>query len=281
MWRAVVVASMLIVGGGVRHDGVSAQDGGDTLARIGAYVENYYGRTQSILAEQSVELQPVAADLTAQGFARRLRYELRVEWNPDSDTPATVRRELLAASGPPLGPPSQPDCLDPRSVSPEPLAFLLPARRHKFAFSAARPGRLDGRAVTVLDYKPVAPEPPVVDWRDQCATIDMPGRTGGRIWADAVTAEVLRVDEHVVGQVDIPAPVRDDRPFGPRWFTVERADTSIRYRRVSFTDPDETMLLPAEILSLSIIRNSGVPRLRTTERFTHYRRFVTGSRIVP
>jgi hypothetical protein len=283
MWRAVAGASVLSVGCAIwlsAAPAVSAQAGDDTLARIGAYVENYYGRTQSILAEQSVIIQPLAPDLTAEGFARRLVYELRVEWNPDADEPATVHRELLSAKGPLLGPRDQPDCLDPRSVSPEPLAFLLPSRRQKFRFTAAKPGRMDGRPVLTLEYTPVAPEPPVVDWRKDCATIDLPGRTRGRVWADAFTSEVLRFEEHLVGLVDIPAPRRKNRVSGPDWFTVERADTSVRYRRVTFADPDETRLLPAEVTSLTVIRNSGVPRLRTTETFTNYRRFVTGSRIV-
>jgi hypothetical protein len=253
----------------------------DALARIGAYVESYYGRAQSILAEESVTIQPLDHDLAGEGFPRRLVYELRVEWNPDDDVPATVHRQLLRATGPLLGPPDQPDCLDPRSVSPEPLAFLLPTRRPEFRFKTVRAGRLNGHAAVMLDYTPVTPQPPKVDWRDQCASIDLPGRTGGRIWADPITSEVLGFDEHLVGLVDIPAPRDPKRVAGPLWFTIERADSSIRYRPVTFTDPDETLLLPAEVTSLTVIRNSGVPRLRMTQRFAKYRRFVTGSRIVP
>jgi hypothetical protein len=290
VWRAVAVAAVVGSGAGIslgtdwglttQVTVVRAQDGDAALSRVGAYVENYYGRTQSVLAEQTVVLQPIGSDFAAQGFPRRLVYELRVEWNPESDEPATVHRELLSAKGPLLGPPKQPDCLDPRSVSPEPLAFLLPARRHKYTFKPAKPDQINGRAVMTFEYRPVAPEPPVVDWREDCGTIDLPGRTAGRIWADALTSEVLRFDEYLVGPVDIPAPRRKNRSFGPDWFTVERSDTSIRYRPVTFADPDETLLLPAEVTTVTVIRNSGVPRLRTTETFTNYRRFVTGSRIV-
>jgi hypothetical protein len=132
----------------------------------------------------------------------------------------------------------------------------------------------------MLDYRSVRAEPPTVEWRDECATIDLPGRTRGRIWADAESAEILRVDEHLVGLVDIPVPLAQQRRGAARFMTIERADMSIEYRRVAFADPDETLMLPARIDSLVIIRNSGSPRLRITQQFSDYRRFVTGSRIV-
>src|SRR5262245_22261705 len=164
------------------------QDGvrSDPVSRIGAYVEQYYARAQSIVARESVTLQPLRSDLSPDGFARRLVYDLRVEWNPEAppDQRATIVRELVSAAGPPLGPPKQPDCMDPKSVSPEPLAFLLPGRRHKFSYRVAGSTRVDGRAAVLVDFKPVAAEPPRVDWDRDCATIDLPGRTAGRIAAD-------------------------------------------------------------------------------------------------
>jgi hypothetical protein len=252
-----------------------------TIARIGAYVEQYYGRAERIVAREDVTLQPLDSGMTFQGFPRRIVNELRVEWDPDSDEPAKVVRELVKASGPRLGPPEQPDCLDPRATSPEPLAFLLPDRRERFVFRDAGMGHVHDRAAVMIDFKPVAPEPPRVDWRGECATIDLPGHTGGRIWADPVTSEILRYDEHLIGMVDIPAPKRaHGSSFLPTHFTVQRADTSIEYAPVAFHDPDETVLLPSEIISLTVIRNSGYPRMRTTQRFSDYRRFVTETRVL-
>ena len=68
---------------------------------------------------------------------------------------------------------------------------------------------------------------------------------------------------------------------GSPYMTIERADSSIRYRRVPFTDPDETLMLPSSIDTTTIVRNSGSPRVRISQTFGNYRRFVTGSRIVP
>jgi hypothetical protein len=253
------------------------------VARIGDYVERYYARAQRIIADETVVVQPLTRDLGFDGFARHLVYELRLEWNPDAETPddmATVVRRLLSARGPRLGPPNQPDCLDPQTISPEPLAFLLPARRHKYRFTMRGLDRLDGQPAMKIDYRPIAPEPPQVEWEGECGRINLPGRIRGRVWADPVTSEVLRFDESLVGQVDLPAPPKR-RPNAPLSFTLERADTTTVYKRVTFEDPPETLLLPLRVESVTVIRNSGVPRLRITQNFSNYRRFVTDSRILP
>jgi len=254
----------------------------DAVSRVGAYVERYYARAQSIVARETILLQPLRSDLSADGFARRLVYELRIEWNPDAppDKRATVVRELVRARGPALGPPNQPDCFDPKTISPEPLAVLLPDRRDKFATRIGGSARVNGRAALVLDLKPVAAEPPRVDWDRECASVDLPGRTAIRVVADADTAEILKYEEHLVGMTDIPAPRHHRHPGAALWFTVERADTTIRYQPVRFDDPEETLLLPSQIDSVTVIRNSGVPRLRTTQTFSNYRRYVTDGRLV-
>ena len=251
------------------------------VTRAGNYVEQYYTRAQSLLVEETVVLQPLTRGWTPQGFARRLEYELRIEWNPlATEEPARVVRTLIRASGARLGPADQPECMDPRTVSPEPLAFLLPNRRNAFNFEMAGSARVDGREALMLDYQVEVRGQPTAEWTDNCAWVDLSGRTQGRVWVDANTSEILRFDEHLVGLVDIPRP-RDRRSYGPRFLTFERADTSIRYRLVTFENPDESLMLPARIESMTIVRNSGIPRLRTTQTYDNYRRFVTDSRIVP
>jgi hypothetical protein len=280
--REAIVAGMfcIVVGVGAQEQ---AHDAEETATRVGRYVEAYYSRAQSIVVDESVVLQPLTSGFSFEGFARRLKYEVRVEWNPAAgpdEEPATVVRHLISATGPTLGTPSQPDCLDPGAVSPEPLAFLLPDRQHRLVFKTAGTARVGDRPAVRLDYRPVEVEPAEVDWEDDCGRISLPGRTRGRIWADAATAEILRFDEHLVGMVDIPGPPGRRAAMAARSFTIERADTSIRYSPVRFENPDEILLLPEQIESVTIIRNSGVPRLRTTRSFSNYRRFVTDTRIV-
>jgi hypothetical protein len=252
-----------------------------SVGRVGHYIEQYYSRAQKLIVKETVLLQPLTRDWSTDGFARRLEYEVRIEWNPSAaKEPAKVVRELIRASGPPLGPPDQPDCMDPRTISPEPLAFLLPDRRHAFEFEVAGSTRVDGREAIALDFRVLAREQPTVEWAGHCAWVDLSSHRRGRVWADAATFEILRFDEHLVGLVDVPAP-GERRADGPRWFTFERADTSIRYKLVTFENPDETLMLPARIESMTVVRNSGVPRLRTTQTYDNYRRFLTDSRIVP
>ncbi len=61
---------------------------------------------------------------------------------------------------------------------------------------------------------------------------------------------------------------------------MEWWDTSIRFKAVTFTDPDEVILLPASMSSLQITRGAGTPRLRTTTEYVNYQRFLTAGRIV-
>jgi hypothetical protein len=261
--------------------GPPASGSAPLISRVGAYVEQYYARAQSMLALEEVSVQPLSRDLGFDGFARRLVYELRVEWDPGAghDT-ATVVRTLVSVNGRPPRPGDEPKCTDPRGVSPEPLAPLLASQRGKYIFHPGREGRVDGRRAATFEYRSVGVEPPRVEWKDDCASIDLPGRTRGRIWADPETAEILRFDEHLIGMVDIPVPLAQQRRGASPFMTVERADMSIQYRPVPFADPDETLMLPARIDSLTIVRNSGSPRLRITQSFSDYRRFVTASRIV-
>jgi hypothetical protein len=250
------------------------------VARAGDYVDQYYTRAQRLLVDETVVLQPFTRGWSFEGFPRRLEYELRIEWDPSAtEEPARVVRTLVRASGPRLGPPDQPECMDPQTISPEPLAFLLPDRRDAFNFEMSGSARVDGREALMLDYRLEVRGQPTAEWTGQCAWVDLSGRTRGRVWVDANTFEILRFDEHLDGLVDIPRP-SDRRTYGPRSFTFERADTSTRYTPVTFENPDETLMLPARIERVTIVRNSGVPRLRTTQTYDNYRRFVTESRIV-
>jgi hypothetical protein len=252
------------------------------LVRVGEYVERYYTRAQSLLAQEEVSVQPLGLDLGFNGFARRLVYELRLEWDPGAgeDDGASVVRVLVSVNGRPARDGDEPRCTDPRSISPEPLALLLPAQREKYIFHPAGGGDAAGRRAVTFDYRSIRAEPPRVTWKEDCASIDLPGRTRGRVWVDPETAEVLRLDEHLTGMVDIPVPPAQQRRGASPYMTVERADTSIQYAPVAFVSPDETLMLPSRIESVVIVRNSGSPRLRITQTFSRYRRFVTESRLV-
>ncbi|MGE3578929.1 MAG: hypothetical protein AB7I25_10765, partial [Vicinamibacterales bacterium] len=176
------------------------------MARVGAYVERYYATAQRVVAVETVTLQPLRSDLSPLDFPRRLEYDLRVEWTPgEAGQPgdAQVRRTLLKVNGRPPKAKDKPGCSDPRGVSPEPLAMFLPDQQSDYAFTLAKLGRASGRRAMQVDYRPLKPGPVSVSWHEDCVSIELPGRSIGRLWADEVTGEVLRVDEHLVGQYDI------------------------------------------------------------------------------
>lgn len=255
------------------------------LARVGERVEAYYARAQSIICIETVHVQPMDDSFASGAHMRRLVYELRVSREPaadaDSAPEANVLRHLRTVDGRPPKPNEEPGCLDPKPVSLDPLSFLLPHHQRDYKFSYKGSGRSNGRAAVMLDYRPAGSPPAEVTWHDSCVSIDVPARTTGRVWIDTSTGDVLRIDERVIGPFDIAVPEEQRRKGASGSLVLDRADSTIRYKAVAFTDPDELVLLPESIESMTVIRGSGAPRLRTTQAFTGYQRFVTGARVIP
>ena len=249
----------------------------DLLARVGAYVEGYYARAQTLLATETVTVQPVTSRVRPDGPPRRIVNEVRIEWDAQAGSAPRAVREIVKATGARFGPPDRPDCVDPRSLTPEQLGFLLPSAQPRFRLSIRGVETTAGARARRIDYEPRVPEPPRVRWDGRCGWVDTFGRTRGSVWVDVATGAVLRFTERLSGRVTLPGPPNPDAPE----FTAERADTTIEYKRFAFTDPEESLLLPAQVESVTFIRNSGVPRVRVTRTFTNYRRFLTAGRVLP
>jgi hypothetical protein len=255
----------------------------ETLARVARRVEQWYARAASVMSTENVWIQPLRADMSPMEFPRHLTFELRVEWDPErtgsSGAPlANVVREPIRENGRLRGS-NDPGCMDPKPVSPEPLAILLSARLHESEFSLAGTGRIDGRAALMIDYRGVASLPDEIKWTDECVSLTLPGRSRGRVWIDAVTYDVIRMDDRLVGSFEFDVPREHVRRGASRSMVIERAESSIRYKAFTFKDPEETLLLPSSIDSLTVIRGSGMQRVRITQRFSDYRRFLTTGRI--
>jgi hypothetical protein len=52
---------------------------------------------------------------------------------------------------------------------------------------------------------------------------------------------------------------------------------TLRFSRIEFHQPDETVMLPASIETLHVLR--GVPSMRIQQTLANYRRFLTQSEI--
>jgi hypothetical protein len=261
----------------------------DLLHRAGERVEGYFARAQSIVCLEIVRLLPLTSTWSADGTGRTVESELRLSWTPEANggpsSEAQMLRQLLRVNGRKPRAKDHDNCTEPEQQTEEPqaLSLLLPNRRAEYEFKLAGQTRVDNRAAVMVDYKllkKVTVDSKMVEGRNDCVSFDVQGGRRGRLWIDSVNFDVLRLDESLTGMVDIPLPKKAARGPGPAHWTLERMDTSIRFRAVSFTNPDETLILPATMSSFRITHGSGTPRLRTMTDYTRYQRFLTGGRIV-
>jgi hypothetical protein len=269
--------------------GVTAQapeDLGSVLGRVGDRLLEYYSRAQSIVCLERVMVQQIGSDLTPFGFARVIEYELRVEWDAGTDgaaPEATVHREVRRVNGRPARPGDEPKCMDPRTISPEPLAFMLPGNRDEYVFSLGRPGRGRDRSALILDYRTRVDDeagPSEVTTKDDCTFFSIPAGLKGRLWLNPETHNILRVDQGLKRRFEVRVPSKQTRFGQADYFTVERYESSVRYRPVSFQDPEETVLLPESITELMVVSGGSHAGKRTTQTYSGYKRFITGGRIV-
>lgn len=274
--RAALLAVLFGTGVAV---GASRQDPSSLLATVGTTVDAFYARARSIVARETVTLQPLHPDLRPRGLARVIEYDVRIDWTPPS---ATITRDLLRRTGHVSGSEADPECLDPKPSAYEPLAPLQTARQPELLFRIAGSERESRRNITILEYRPRAPERASITWNGRCGTIAIEGATVGRVWVDSATGEVRRVDERLVRRVPFVLPIEYVRSAAaPRISqTLDRHDVSTRYEAIVFRDPEERITLPVSITATTVIDNGAVPHLLTTHRFSNYRRFITSGRVV-
>jgi hypothetical protein len=260
------------------------------LQRAGDRVSEYFARAQSIMCLEKVSLQRLDIGYGAAGPARQVESELRLSWEPSPDDPtpteAKTLRQVLRVNGSPPRKKDYDNCTTPEQQDSEeqPLSLLLPQQRDKYTFTYSGRETVDGRDAIVVAYREIR-KPKVdvslVDDNENCISFDIEGGMRGRIWIDAETHDVLRLDRSLNGLVDIPLPRKVTMRGVTLNWTMERWDSSIRFKRVTFQDPEETLVLPISSSTLQITRGAGTPRLRTSTQYLAYRRFITGVRVVP
>ncbi len=121
----------------------------------------------------------------------------------------------------------------------------------------------------------------LIEDNDDCVAYDVSGGFRGRLWIDRETRDVLRIDSHLGGLVDVQVPrALLRRPEMAASWTLERWDSSIRFGAVRFDEPDETLVLPLSSTTLQITRGGRSSRLRTETKYANYKRFLTSARII-
>lgn len=282
---------LLPVASGQAQRGTPPGDLEGTLARASARVEDYLTRAQSLVCTETVHVQPLSTGLTGDGFGRTIESELRLSWDGDGDGEsageARTRRQVMKVNGHRPRAKDRNNCTGPEQhdTEPQPLSLLLASERDDYAFSWAGLGKVDKRDAVMVDFRQV--EKVKVDIRllegtEDCVSYELTGGMRGRLWIDAETADVLRLDQRLAGQVEVRLPEALARKPGvsPVW-TLERWDTSMRFKRVTFDEPQELLVLPVSTTTLRVTLGSGTPRQRTTTIYSRYKRFLTGGRLVP
>jgi hypothetical protein len=281
--QASIVAGLLLAAAGSVAGQSDPVDLDLLLARVGGQLERYFQRSQRIVSTETVLVRSFDRAMQLSGLPRRLKYERRVEWDAvgeDGVPTVTVVRELRSVNGRDARPDDENPCLAPESEVDHPLSVLLPARRSEFEFSLRELERIDGRLVARVAYVPVETRPGEVEWEAECTRISIDSWYGGDAWVDVESGDILRLDTYLTRQFEFREPL--DRPRASmRWSRLERDDTTIRYERVAFEDPAETLVLPRSIERSWAIEGGGfVPRYYRSQRFSDYRRFITEGRLV-
>jgi hypothetical protein len=273
---------------------VSAQEATDVhavLKLVSERLAQCYKRAQNVVFTEKKIMQPVTTDYSPVGFARMTEYELRVEADQtqgDGSSDVKIVRQLLRVNGRPPREKDKKDssgCTDENPLSDEPLAFLLAANRAEYSFVLVGPGKGKDQNTLMIDFASPKPkekgeiaEDPA--GRQDCFSVTMPVIVKGRLWVDATSYDVVRVEQRIAGMGDLAVPFKLARRHNlADRIVLERNDRTIRYKLVSFRDPEETMLLPESIETLRVFR-SGMQSSRSRQSFGDYRRFVTGARIV-
>jgi hypothetical protein len=284
LWAAATsfVVSGLVAALGATSDPPAAAA---LIVRVGERVAAYYDRVQRLVCTERSTVIPVGTDGNVPAFARTVESELRVEIDESREARAT--RAVLRVNGREPRERDRTDrsgCTDPTPLSPELLTFLLPAQRDGYRFTSVRGGRERGRAALVIDFLSADRDsrPELIEdeyGHDDCFDWTGPVSVGGRLWIDAESHDVLRVDRHLSGPTDVRVPPPLQRKYRfPAWLTIDRDDLTQRFTAVTFTDPDETLLLPESIESRTVLR-AGLQSIRRTQAFSNYRRFLTSTQI--
>lgn len=289
--RIVSVITALAASGwiGEARSATGRPDAAALAAEVGERVIAYYRRAQQLVCVERSTVIPIGSDWNEQGFARTVESELRIEIeDADGDGLPSVQavREIRRINGRAPRERDRTDrsgCTDPTPLSPEPLEFLLPGHRDEYRFTAIRDGRERDRAALIIDFASAqrTSRPELIEdeyGHDDCFDWKGPVAIAGRLWVDAATHDVLRLERRAAGPTDVrvPWPLQRKYHFNT-WLTLDRDDLTLRYKAIAFSDPNEVALLPESIESMTVFRG-GLQSIRRTQTFTDYRRFLTNSR---
>jgi hypothetical protein len=288
--NAVVLAGALALVLATTMAGAQPQPNIDELlARVGERVAEFYNRAKNVICIEMSTVQAVDFNHSLVGFARTVESELRIEGDSGQIAgEATILRRVRKVNGRVPRERDKKDragCTDPNPVASEPLAFLLPAHRSEYQFRIAGMTKERNRPALLIDFvsadrRSKSELIEAASGHDDCFDWSGTIASTGRIWVDASTYDVIRVERGLRGPVDVKVPALIQRRYHlASWVVIARDDVTIRYKTVAFKDPDEVLVLPESIDSFTVIRG-GLQSTRRNQTFSDYRRFITGGKVV-
>jgi hypothetical protein len=262
----------------------------ELLQRISERISEFYDRAKNVICIERSSVQAVDLDNSPVGFVRTVESELhletRTDQNPDEATFVRTIRKVNGRAPREKDAKDRAGCTDPNPLTDEPLAFLLAAHRSAYVFSVAGMGRDRNRSTLMIDFESVnrRSNPTLIEapsGHDDC--FDWTGHIAskGRVWVDAATYDVIRVEKRLRGPVDVRVPALIQRRHRIEPFVMlMRDDMTIRYNTVAFSNPQEVLLLPESIDIFTVVRG-GLQSTRRNQTFSDYRRFVAEGKVLP
>ena len=278
MFRVAIAAGVIVALAGGRMTAAPSSELTGILGSLAERTQQYYDRFISIICTETVRQQELRFNLAPTGKPRETVYELSVTRNPRSkdEDDFRVGRLLQAVNGRPAMKYQEPGCTDPKTGTPEPLGFLLAKNQDRYRFTLPDAVLAGPPGTRAVDFIETPPERVQITWRGLCFEAEGGGQEG-RVWFNPATFDILQVEVRL--SKPFLVPMRPGYTGLIPAVMVERFESTMRFSRVNFMQPDETVLLPATIETLTVFR--GVPSLRTTQSLSNYRRFLSESTIRP
>ena len=177
--------------------------------------QQYYDRFVSIICTESVRQQELKSNLAPTGRPRVTVFELSVSRSADAgrESDFRVERVLQSVNGRQARPNQQPGCTDPKTGTPEPLAFLLQTNQAGYHFKlideasggAVGSARRGPPGTRMLEFTEREVGRPRISWKGNCFDADGGGHTG-TLWYDAATYDVRQVTIQLAKPFHVPVP---------------------------------------------------------------------------
>ena len=247
------------------------------LAGLAERAQQYYDRISSIICIETVTQQELKSNLTPVGKPRVTVYELSVtrDTRPKGDPEFHVERTLQMVNGKRARRNEEPGCTDPKTGTPEPLGFLLAKNQRNFKFSLSATAAGGPAGTVALDFVQAPPDRVDVKWKGNCFNAEGGGEDG-RLWFEPGTFDVLQIAARLPKPflIMVPSFGLSNPPI-----RVERSNVTMRFGRVRFEQPDETVLLPESTETATVFR--GAPSWRIVQKLSNFRRFLSVSTVRP